>query len=84
MSNFKEPVDLGVIDQGITTKQFRRELAIAVRNAGGSTEAGKLWDVAPQNVGSAISGTKLPTKRILEVMGYTPVKEIKYRYKRIE
>ena len=84
MANYKEPINLATIDQGITTKQFRAKLAAAVRDEGGSTAAGLAWDVAPQHIGSALSGAKLPTPRILEAMGYESVKEILYRYKEVK
>ena len=70
--------------EDISTQMFLLKLRTAVREAGGSSEAGRTWGVAPQHIGSALSGAKLPTKRILEVMGYKPVKEILYRYKEIK
>lgn len=68
----------------ISTVMFLLKLRTAVREAGGSAEAGRAWGVAPQHIGSALSGAKLPTKRILEVMGYEPVKNITYRYRGIK
>jgi len=82
-TNYKS-LDVGHIDQGITTNQFLSKLAAAVKDAGGSAAAGLEWGVAPQHIGSAMSGAKLPTRRILEVMGYKPVKEILYRYKEVK
>ena len=68
----------------ISTQMFLLKLRTAVRKAGGSAEAGRVWGVAPQHIGSALSGAKLPAKRILEVMGYEPVIKILYRYKALE
>ena len=72
------------IDQGITTKQFLAELKRAVDSLGGPAKAGAAWGVAAQHISSAITGNKLPVKKILKQMGYVPVKEISYRYMRIK
>ena len=77
-------VDLGSIDQGITSVQFRRKLSLVVKDAGGPAKAAREWGVAAQHIGSAMSGTKLPTPGILKAMGYEPVKEILYRYKEVK
>jgi len=71
-------------EKDISTQMFLLKLRIAVREVGGPTAASREWDVAPQHIGSALSGRKLPTPRILEVMGYEPVKQILYRYKEVK
>ena len=79
----RKTVDLKTIDQGITTTAFIGKLCNAVRDLGGSVAAAKEWGVWPQQVTNAISGDKLPAPKIVEAMGYTPVKEIRYRYKEL-
>ena len=71
-------------EDDISTQMFLLKLRTAVRRAGGSAEAGRKWGIAPQHIGSALSGAKLPIKRILEVMGYESIKNITYRYKAVK
>ena len=79
----RKTVDLKTIDQGITTKAFITKLRNAVDDLGGTVAAAKEWGVWQQQVTNAMSGAKLPTRKIVEGMGYTPVKEIRYRYKEL-
>ena len=76
-------LDLNSIDQGITTKAFLKKIRAAVDDIGGSVAAAKKWGVWQQQVTNAISGDKLPAPKIVAAMGYTPVKEIRYRYKEL-
>jgi hypothetical protein len=76
-------LDLKSIDQGITTKAFITKLRNRVAELGGPTAAAKVWGVWQQQVTNATSGDKLPTRKIVEGMGYESVKEIRYRYKEL-
>lgn len=67
----------------ISTKQFLKEFAQFVDYAGGIESAATYWDMSESFIRSVRSGSNLPGKRILDAMKLSPVKEIKYRYKRL-
>lgn len=72
------------IDKGITTNQFLREFKEMVDDMGGVQTAANKLGLYSQNVYNILAGDRLPGKVILTAMGYEPVKEIKYRYKRVK
>ena len=72
------------IDDGMTTKQMIKRLKDRVAEYGGQAELSRHWGVTPQSISNAITQHKLPSKAILECLGLSAVKEIRYRYKEMK
>lgn len=68
----------------ISTKQFLAEFDKLLKRMGGIEGAALYWEMSESFIRSVRSGSNLPGKRILKTMNLKPVKEIKYRYKRVE
>lgn len=68
----------------ISTKEFLKEFKDLVEDKGGEVEAAKYFGVSRSFVNNVSSGSCLPGGRILSKMKLRPVKEIKYRYERVE
>lgn len=68
----------------ISTKQFLKEFDKTIKRLGGVERAAKYWDMSESFVRSVRSAAHLPGKRILKTMNLKPMKEIKYRYERVD
>ena len=67
----------------ISTKQFLAEFDRFLKNMGGIEGAALYWEMSESFIRSVRSGVNLPGKKILKTMNLEPVKEIKYRYRKV-
>ena len=72
------------VTESITTKAFKPELRLDVKDLGGVLSAARVWDVPYQRISNTINSDVLPAQGILEAMGYESVKTINYRYKEVK
>ena len=68
------------VDKSITTKQMLSRLNKAVNEAGSQKNLADSWGIPYQNISNAITGYKLPTKRMLEQLNLRSDRTIHYRY----
>lgn len=68
----------------ISARKFLSEFKMIINDCGGEQEAADYFGVSRSFVNSVSGGNTLPGKKILKKMGLEPIKEIRYRYKRVK
>ena len=71
-------------EEVLSTKQMMADLKRRVKYAGGQAALANDWGISPQSISNCLTGTKLPSPKILEKLRLDPDKTIHYRYKRIK
>ena len=67
----------------ISTKQFLSEFSKEIDKLGGPSNAAEHFEVSESFVRGVKNATFLPGRKILEKMKLKPVKQVKYRYQRL-
>jgi len=68
------------VDKGITTNQMLTRLNKEITKAGSQKKLADSWGIPYQNISNAVTGVKLPTKRMLEQLNLRSDRTIHYRY----
>lgn len=73
----------------ISTSAITRKLGHAVLAAGGFRVAADLWsndkwEITASYLRGVVNGGERPSRKLCKVIGFEPVKEIKYRYREIK
>jgi len=74
----------GKLNEGITTNQMMSRLQREVKDNGGQAALARYWGISPQSINNALTGQKLPSPAILNMLSLEPIKEISYRYRKIK
>ena len=72
------------MSEDISTKQFLKEFEKKVIRMGGIPGAAMYWKKSESFLRAVAGGRELPGRDILKTMNLKPVKQIKYRYERVE
>ena len=77
-----------ISEMTISSKKMIAMLSNLVREVGGPEAASELWTdenwtISASFIRQVMTGAVRPGKNLCELLGYEPVKEIKYRYRRV-